>query len=419
MAANLLDDVSSMLGPDLFGRLGKGLGESPETIERATKAGLPALLGGISELGSTPNGASKIIDVIRSQHLDANTVSGFGSMLGDDTKRSQLLEGGKGILGSLFGGSKVDGMIDTLSQSTGVRRASMGGLVAMLTPMVMGVIGKKVSDEGLGATGLSSFFGNQLGFLKNLIPGGMGKLFGMGAAGVAAAGAAARSVGQTVGVTGGHGYGEPHAYSHGPAGPVHVERRPESALPSWLWPLLALAGLSLLGLWLWRANRTTEVPRAIPVQPATRAVPAQPTPAPVRYAERGIGGLGAFERYVATNDGVLPQRFIVENLNFVSGTAGLDPSAQAVVTRLATVMRAHPSATVRIEGNTDSTGDAATNRSLSLARATSVRDSLGAMGIDANRVFVAGYGPDRPIAPNDTEQGRAENRRTDLVLLSR
>ncbi len=122
-------------------------------------------------------------------------------------------------------------------------------------------------------------------------------------------------------------------------------------------------------------------------------------------------------RYLGdTADTAVPRTFVFEDLNFETGSAALAPDSRRVVENLVVIMKAYPSARGRLEGHTDNTGDAAANKQLSDARARSVRDSMVAGGIDAGRLDAAGFGQERPIASNDTEAGRAKNRRTELVV---
>jgi len=73
---------------------------------------------------------------------------------------------------------------------------------------------------------------------------------------------------------------------------------------------------------------------------------------------------------------------------------------------------------VRIEGNTDNVGSAAMNRDLSYKRAKSVADFLvKTYNFDPNRFVIVGNGPDKPVADNNSEAGRAANRRTEFQLL--
>jgi OOP family OmpA-OmpF porin len=71
---------------------------------------------------------------------------------------------------------------------------------------------------------------------------------------------------------------------------------------------------------------------------------------------------------------------------------------------------------VLVEGHTDSDGDAAANQALSVARAASVRDALVAAGVDASILRTRGHGERRPVAPNDTPENKARNRRVDLLV---
>jgi outer membrane protein OmpA-like peptidoglycan-associated protein len=70
-------------------------------------------------------------------------------------------------------------------------------------------------------------------------------------------------------------------------------------------------------------------------------------------------------------------------------------------------------------GHTDNTGSAAANQSLSLTRANAVKGLLVGQGVAANRISTTGYGQTRPVASNDSEAGRAQNRRLELNVTSK
>jgi OOP family OmpA-OmpF porin len=80
-------------------------------------------------------------------------------------------------------------------------------------------------------------------------------------------------------------------------------------------------------------------------------------------------------------------------------------------------LQEQPSVRIRIEGHTDGQGDPKTNLVLSQQRALSVLNYLVSAGVGAKRVEHAGYGDTRPIAGNDTEESRAQNRRVELVTI--
>jgi len=104
---------------------------------------------------------------------------------------------------------------------------------------------------------------------------------------------------------------------------------------------------------------------------------------------------------------------------FESGETSLRDEAMASLVEVVDLLQSEPEKKIRIEGHTDSTGEATTNLKISEQRATAVYEALVSLGVDAGRITVAGMGEDFPIASNDTEQGRAQNRRVDVILLDR
>ena len=106
------------------------------------------------------------------------------------------------------------------------------------------------------------------------------------------------------------------------------------------------------------------------------------------------------------------------HLPFDFNQATLRPDAQSTLTALSQLMEQHPSLRIRLEGHTDQVGSAAYNQKLSLNRALAVKSALTAQGIVGQRIEVTGFGATRPIAGNDTDEGRAQNRRVEVVDLS-
>jgi len=100
---------------------------------------------------------------------------------------------------------------------------------------------------------------------------------------------------------------------------------------------------------------------------------------------------------------------------FVTGSAELDPVSLATVNEVAGIIHLctrDAGMRVVIGGHTDAQGDDTANYVLSLARARAVRDALAARGVSTARMTAVGYGETEPVADNDTEEGRAKNRRT-------
>ena len=107
------------------------------------------------------------------------------------------------------------------------------------------------------------------------------------------------------------------------------------------------------------------------------------------------------------------------SINFPTGVATLDDRAKQIIDEeFVQIAKAFGNARIRIEGNTDNTGSAATNQALSKQRAQSVAAYLTSeYDMDADRFIIVGNGPAKPIANNSSESGRALNRRTDFELV--
>jgi K(+)-stimulated pyrophosphate-energized sodium pump len=110
----------------------------------------------------------------------------------------------------------------------------------------------------------------------------------------------------------------------------------------------------------------------------------------------------------------LPRTFVFDHLNFESGSTQLTADSNKTVNDMGQVLKAYPNAQVQLVGHTDNAGSADANQALSLARAEAVKGMLTSQGVGADRIATQGFGQDRPVASNDTEEGRARNRRIEL-----
>jgi NitT/TauT family transport system substrate-binding protein len=108
------------------------------------------------------------------------------------------------------------------------------------------------------------------------------------------------------------------------------------------------------------------------------------------------------------------------SIYFPSGSSSLDENAKAVLdTQVVELAATFGSAYLRIAGNTDNVGNRDTNMRLSRLRAEAVAQFLVSKGFERNKFDVVGNGPDKPVASNDTDEGRAKNRRTDFEIIPR
>lgn len=102
-------------------------------------------------------------------------------------------------------------------------------------------------------------------------------------------------------------------------------------------------------------------------------------------------------------------------LNFDTDSDVIRPDSLPAVDEIAKLLKADPNLKLKVEGHTDTDGDAAHNKQLSLARAQSVVKAITARSIDAIRLQPVGVGSERPLTDNKTDEGKARNRRVELV----
>lgn len=108
--------------------------------------------------------------------------------------------------------------------------------------------------------------------------------------------------------------------------------------------------------------------------------------------------------------------FVANNLQFPSNTARLTPESEQELDRIVAYLMLNKNTQLSISGHTDNTGNADANLMLSKMRATAVYDYMVARGIDSTRLQHQGYGANKPIANNNTQQGRDQNRRVELKI---
>lgn len=112
------------------------------------------------------------------------------------------------------------------------------------------------------------------------------------------------------------------------------------------------------------------------------------------------------------------RRLVLRGVNFDFDKSDIRPDSRPVLDEAAEILKANPEVRISIEGHTDALGSDAYNEKLSVRRAEAVFRYLVNRGVAPERMEVVGYGESRPVADNETEQGRAQNRRVELHIIS-
>ena len=107
----------------------------------------------------------------------------------------------------------------------------------------------------------------------------------------------------------------------------------------------------------------------------------------------------------------------VYGIQFDTGKATLKPESEAALAEIQKLLSTHADWRMRLEGHTDNTGSKEGNQTLSTLRATSVSAWLTAHGIEKIRLSEQGFGDSKPVAGNGTDEGKAKNRRVELVKI--
>lgn len=421
MSINLLDLVKDQISGQLAKQASAFLGESESGIAKALGSIMPALLGGAINKSNSPEGAAGIMDMLGK--LDMSSLGDITGLFGGGSSSvNGLLSSGGGMAETLLG-SKASGVADFIANMAGLKSSSSSSLMKMAAPLLMSVVNNQVQGKGLGF--LTDLLMSQKSNVANALPAGLGSVMGFadmfskGGEDVKAAGSSATSTATNT-VT---------------SSATTANAGGSSSLLKWLLPLLLVTGV----IW-WMAkdgcaNKVTETATEM-VDAATAqkdsiasAIAAAMEATKAKFASIDADAKVAFDK-ITLEEGSSPfqiknyidggfngdAKFQVKNVNFAIGSAALSKEAQAEVDNLAALLKVYTGVNIAINGHTDNSGDAAFNQTLSQARAASIMARLVGKGIDTKRLSAVGFGQDRPVGDNATEEGKTQNRRIELIV---
>jgi OmpA-OmpF porin, OOP family len=388
MAVNLVELVKGYLTPDILQKAATFVGESESATQKAMNGIVPTLIAALANQASTTSGAEKLSRMLDTGKYDGSALNNLGRLFSGGETSQKAVTDGKDILSSLLS-NKTEGLIDQIARFAGIRAGSASSLLALAVPLIMNLLGRQRSTIGQSPSALAALLGEQKSFLSGLLPTGIGSLLGWT----------------------GYESTRPRETT------AYVE--PKRETPRWLVPLLILGGIVVVALG-WLLNRPTSIRETpVAVRPAAKMTDLQ-LPGGIKVSvPEGSFNYSLHQWLAGTTDTTVPKRFVFDNLNFETGSTQLTPDSVPIVDSLVVILKAYPNVAVSLEGHTDNTGDAAANKKLSFDRAVVVKEIMVKGGIPEGRIGTDGYGQEKPIAPNETEEGRAKNRRTELVVEKR
>jgi hypothetical protein len=176
MAQNLIDLLERLLGSnDVLSRLGALVGLSPENTKGVIGAAVPAILAALVGIAQRPEGRDRLAAAVQGQ--DTSVLDNIAGALSGGREQS-LLDSGRGLLSSLFGAGKVEGLAGAIAKSCGVNQSSAGSLLGALAPVVLGALGREQRSQGLDGQGLARLLTSQKDSIVQALPAGLGSALG-------------------------------------------------------------------------------------------------------------------------------------------------------------------------------------------------------------------------------------------------
>ena len=429
--ANLFNVLDHEVSDDVIGKIGAYLNEPPARTKDGLAKAIPAILCALHQKTATTAGQNDVFGMLQRGGFDARPRDNLATIASSPGGLADLAKVGGPLLATLFG-ARQSPLIDWLASAAGLGKSAATSLLALAVPMVLSVTGRLTASTGtFDVASVTRLIKDQGVALGSASPAGLAQALGVSQCGEA---------------------------------PVRVQPAAASGGPWWwLLPLLLLALL----FFAWRSCQREPVREAVapPATLAPRPAPAvsfSAAPASVKQGEcatltwsstnasnvsiePGVGkvdpsgskqvcpasttqytisvaGEGGSKTAATTVSvtALAPKAIIFsEAALFEFDKSELKPEGKEKIREYRELAKEELSRAnkVIITGYTDNVGAPDYNATLSLKRAEAVRDHLISLGADPTKFQVSGAGEAKPIADNSTEEGRAQNRRVEVLVI--
>jgi outer membrane protein OmpA-like peptidoglycan-associated protein len=418
MSFNLLDSVKGLFSSDVINKMASSFGESEGGIQKAIGGAIPAVLTGLLNKASSADGAASLLNLSKDA-ASSGMLGNLGNLLGGG---GNLLGKGMDMLKGLFG-DKTNAITSMIASYSGIRESSASSLLSVAAPAALGTVGKQVTQNNMGVSGLTSWLAQQKDSILSAVPSGLNIA---GALGLGSLSDLGNKLSGLLGTASGsvkHVAGTASAYAH-----ETTEKAKGGA--KWLWPLLLalLVILALIYFLRGKGKKTDDIAPApteqtTPATDTTATVNTTPTLESIKVRLPDGTELDAYrggieDRLVAfLNDpnskGGKDVWFDFDNLNFKTGSAEITDESMVQVNNIAAILKAYPDLVIKIGGYTDKSGDEKVNMKLSQDRANAVSNSLKGKGANNKQIAGAeGYGSQFAKAAADApDEERKKDRR--------
>jgi len=416
--SKIIDDVLHYFGSPAIEKIAAHLGDETQQVSDTVTAGVPALVSAIIDKASTTAGLGTVLHAAR-EFFNGNALDSLDDIFTGSTSWSH--KAGE-LVSSLFGDQEHH-VSQTIADGTGAKKSSVSSIFRMLLPVILGIIGKRVSENKMDNKGFASHLMSLIPSLSAMLPAFLSwnKL----------------------------GLREPDQLKHslesvqyalsGETGPHAVPVTPHATAKTdddkggmgWLLPLL-LGLATVAALWYFLGRNKGD--KTEPVAPAEQGVVTQLPDSilvgeardPLKLPDGTVlpfsKGMMEYKLLEFLNDGNRQAGrdvwFDFDDVTFDFNSAKITAESETQLTNIAKIFTAYPKMKAKIGGYTDKVGDDATNLKLSQERADAILAELKKLGVSAAQLDGAeGYGSQFAKIPADaSDEARRVDRRMSLSV---
>lgn len=458
MSVNIIELLKGGIGNSLVTHSADFLEENETETNDAVDGTFAALLASVIEKSESDDGAAQILKVVKNSddHILENVEGLF-------TRSPQTVNGlvtiGNRDLPAFIDGKQREAS-NQVAADSGIKKNASAKLMRFSTPFLMSMISRHAGEK-LDIGGLRSFLGSQKGFVKSNLSSDMIDTLELSSFGWTKKDVESKKDREEREK---RERAEIKRQNRAKKEAEMAERKEAAAAATtsqaevastastgsgfkWWWLLLPLLLLALLGLGFGKSgcsgansgvsgvSKTTAVATHNATSVATKVAETTTTAVEtvkettsnifgnVNEAARTALDKITFAAGSAGNQmmdyisgGTGEGRFRFKNLTFASGSAAIAGESGAEADNIAAILKAYPDVKIMVEGYTDNRGNADSNKKLSRQRADAVKVRLTQQGINENRIQVTGFGDANPVADNETAEGRAQNRRIEVLV---
>jgi OmpA-OmpF porin, OOP family len=431
VAVNLVEAAKALLTSDVVRELSDKLGDNPEHLEAALAAGIPTVLASLLQKASS-GGAGELIEVMREDPADLRELGGLDGLSGNlgtlvsGDSAEHIITYGHHLLDNVLGG-RLHPVVDALARSTGVDPGRASSLLAMLAPVVMGIVRNHAAAQGFSATELKDLLLAQKDEIARHAPSGLAPALGLPsladlgrpATSFATAGAGSShepsrtpwlGLVTAVAVLALAAFGYLYFFGGGKAAVQEQGAAPNVAL------LVRNLPKNSVRSQIPAAKDTAKTTNGQPLIETTEKLVTIDLPGDTKLAVPQHSYLVAMVASISDGENQERRVFVADDLTFEGSPLKVADESSGAINNLALLLKSFKTSKLKVENHvlTVSGGDEAAAKKTALDQATAVKDALVAAGVPAERITALATG----LVPTEHSE-RGKNYRIELSIVAK